>query len=216
MNTVFEIPLVKKQKGTVTTLCIVIMLFFAVAGCEKNDFKGDDLSLPAYESYYSELGVLETLAIRNDRVIMKTKPEADAKAFAALSIFSSAHDLGEGWVIASIDPKKTKLNGLKKMAEVDDATYGLEYTDGTMQYPTYRIFVQFKEKEDPAKILANAGFSESVVTIELLDKNNDIYIITLNVKLEKILQFCRDLYETGLCKFAEPSFFRIMKHPGTI
>jgi len=212
MNKVFEIPLAQKQRGTVAKLCIVCTLFFMVQGCERQASSGnDDASLPSYESYYSSpLGVNEKLTVRNDRVIMKTKPEADAKALYEKSVFRSAHDLGTGWVIASIDPQKTKLDGLKKMAEVDDAVYGLEYTDGTMHYPSDHIFVKFKDNEDPAQVLAKAGLSESVVTMELFDEYNDIYNIMLNVKLEKILQFCRDLYENGLCIFAEPSFFREM------
>ena len=209
MNSKIKIPFVNR-KGTVVTLCIAIMLFSAVTSCENKDSKGDDLSLPLYESYYSSLGVEETLTVRNDRVIMKTKPGTDAKALIGQSIFRSAHDLGQGWVIASIDPKKTKIDGLKKMTEVDDAVCGLVHVDGTMLYPSDRIFVKFNEKEEPAKILENAGLSKNVVTIDLLNAQSDIYQITLNVKLERILPFCRELYETGLCRFAEPSFYREM------
>jgi hypothetical protein len=187
------------------------MLFSAVVSCENKDSNGDDQSLPSFESYYSSSGVKEMLAIKNDRVIIKTKSVADAKTLAVNSVFRSTQNLGEGWVIASIDPKKTKLDVLKKMPEVDDATYGLEYTDGTMQYPSYHVFVKFKKQEDPTKVIANARLSESVVIIELFDEYNDIYNILLNVKLEKILQTCRDLYESGLCEFVEPSFFRVMK-----
>ena len=210
MNSKIKIPF-ENQRGTVEILCIIMMLFSAVSGCENKDSKGDDLTLPSYESYFSRLGVEETLAIRNDRVIMKINPEADAKAFAGQSIFSSALDMGYGWVIASINPKKTKLDGLKKMAEVEDAAFGLEYSVGTVQYLTYQIFVGCKENEEPEKILALAGLSENVVTMELLNEHNEIYVMTLNVKLEQIFQFCRALYETGLCEFAEPSFFREIK-----
>jgi hypothetical protein len=81
-----------------------------------------------------------------------------------------------------------------------------------LQYPTDKIYAGFKGFS-PEEALGKAGLTENVVEIELCDADRKGYDVTLDVKLSDILRICRNLYESGLCEWAEPSFFREMKSP---
>jgi subtilisin family serine protease len=163
--------------------------------------------------FYAGEGGKVPLNIREDRVIIKTNSEAEAIELSKQKIFLSdrpAYDVAYVWVLASIDPAETNLEDLLKLPGVVDVTYGLEYEDGTLQYPTDKIYVKFKELS-PEEALEKAGLTKNVVAVELYDADRKGYDVTLNVKLSDILRICRDLYESGLCEWAEPSFFREMK-----
>jgi len=155
------------------------------------------------------------LKIRKDRVIVKTKSETDAEELCGNEVFLSAFNItGTVWVLASVDESKTSIDDLMKIPQVVDAAYGLEheYGNGNLQYVTDRILMQIEKGKSPEDALAHTGLTNDIKDIELFDPYNEIYLITLNVKLDKILQICKDLVESGLCIFAEPDFFREMKH----
>ncbi len=160
---------------------------------------------------YSEKGEKEYLKIRKDKMIIKTKSPEDAKALVKETVFYSAYDIYDNMVIATIDTLQTKLDGLNKKLDVFDVAYALEYKDGVLHYPSYRMFVKFKKGQSSAKVLDNIGLTKSIKAIELFNPYSEIYKITLDVKLEQIMQICRSLYESGCCVFAEPSFIREMK-----
>ena len=212
---------IARQKDTVATLCIICVLFFAVSGCGK-DFDGDTDDDPfydfflysdkgqPYDFYYGDEGKKEILYVRKDKVIIKAESADIAKALCDETVFSSAYDVSYYFVIATINPKKTKLGDIWKIPGVVDATYGLEYADGTFQYPSDHIFMKCKDNT-PEEILDAVGLTENVVEIELFDTFSEIYLITLNTRLGAILKTCRNLCESGLCEFAEPSFFREFK-----
>ena len=201
---------------------IVCALFFTTLGCErqKTSSEVDDSSISSVvkekgtdetDFYYTDKGETEFFNIRKDKVIIKTESAEDAKALCKHDVFLSAYDVAYIWVIATIDPSKTVLNDLLKMPGVFDATYGLEYTDGTMQYPTDLVSVNFKEGKLPEEVLNAIGLTENVESVEFIYPDFNGYNITLNVGLSDIMQICRDLYESGLCEAASPSFIREMK-----
>lgn len=115
----------------------------------------------------------------------------------------------------SITPSQTDLYELLKIPGIVDVAYGLEYEDGTMQYLNNQIFIQCFEEESPENVFVKTGLSEQVEAIELFDEYNNIYLVDLNAKLRDILLICRELYESGLCGFAEPNFTIELKAQNT-
>ena len=168
------------------------------------------------EFYYTDKGDKVYFNIRKDRVILKTRNEADAKALSEHEVFIFAYDVSYIWVIGYIDPQKTSLDDLIKIPEVVDATYGLEYADGTLIYPSHQISVKGKDDNHPENILKDDALYENVVAIDLFDSYSEIYLITLNVKLSDILSICRDMFESDLYICAAPTSFREMKPHNTL
>lgn len=149
--------------------------------------------------YYTDKGEKVSLKIRKDKVILKIKSAKEVKALTKQTAFLSAYDVSSDMVIATIDTLQIKTHeDLLQRSDVIDATYALEYADGTLLYPTDRISVKFKEGQSVKKILNDTGLNTSVESIELFDPYSEIYIITLNVKSGDILRICRNLFETGL------------------
>jgi len=226
MNKYFKNSLVKppkrtgaKLKGTVAAvaaMCIACTLFFTAPGCRIQVGDGQEVSgtdpLTSSDFYYNEQGEMQNFTVCKDKVMIKTKSEADAKELCNQSLFRSADIVNFVFVLASIDPTKTKLDDLLKRSDVVSATYGLKYLDGsTIQYPNGEIFVKCKEEHSVEKLLNDTGLNENVESMELFRPETKIYLISLNVNLGDIFAACRKLFETGFCEFAEPSFFREMK-----
>ncbi len=158
--------------------------------------------------FYTDKGTKEYFRVRKDRVMIKAASDENAKALVnrSRSLFKQQPFVMGVWVEASIDAKTTSLEDISKLPGVIDASYGLEYEDGMMQYLTDQIFIRCNAGESPEKLLAEIGLTEHVTAIELNSKYSNIYLITLNVKSEEILRICQQLYETGQCKFATPNF----------
>ena len=202
------------MKRIVLIHAAILLLFAGSFSCQN---KEQDFLDEETDFYYTDIGEKEYFIVRKDKVILKCKSEAEAKALAKQKIFLSAYtiayDESSSWVIGTIDPEKTKLNDLLQKSEVVSATYGLEYVDGALQYPTDRISVTFKKGQTPESVLDAIGLTENVEAIELFDSWSDLYLITLNIKLSDILLTSRILFESELCVSAEPSFFLELKHP---
>ncbi len=77
-----------------------------------------------------------------------------------------------------------------------------------MQYPRNEIFIRPKPGFTPQQVFEQVGMSEEIASIELFNEYHNIYFITLDVSVGGILRRCRRLYESGLCEFADPNFFR--------
>jgi len=219
-----------RQRGTVVILCMVCSLLFMPAGCgsKSSIFDGDEgvdenqtpledeNSLTEDELYdgtdffYTNAGNKEYFKIRKDKVIIKTKSAEDAKVLCQQNIFRLAECVSGIWVLATIDPRQIKLDDLLQREDIIDATYGLEYREGTLQYPKDQIFIKPKDGQAVENILEKNGLRGNVVEIELFNPLSELYIVTLNVKLADILQVCRIMYESNLC-FADPSFFLHIK-----
>jgi len=180
-----------------------------VVGCGKHE------SDVFCDFYYSYTGEKEIFKIRKDKVIIKTASAESAKELCKYKFFISAHEHGL-WVLATIDPKKVKLENLLKLPEVVDVTYGLEHVDdyrGNIYYPKNMIYLVPNEGLSPEKIIEAAGITKSVESIELYNLFSNGYDLTLNSRLCDILSICRNLFESGLCKTAEPSCIMEVKHP---
>jgi len=158
--------------------------------------------------FYQGNGEKEYFTIRKDQVIIQCESEEKAKALCENPIFISTFTISYIWVLAIIDPLQVKLDDILRIPDVVSATYGLEYADGTLQWTKNRISVAFKDGLSPEEVLNEVGLIESVETIELFNPYSTIYHITLNVQLGDILPICRDLFKSGMCVFAEPSFIR--------
>jgi len=216
MNTKIKISFAKRQKGAVEILCIVCALFFMAAGCAKQDSDSMDMDFPLSDYYYTEQDEVISLTVSYDKVIIKAKSANDAKELCRQSIFSSAYQIGfdddaRYHVIATVDPSKTKLGDLLKRPEVVNAAYGLKSIDGSLHYPNDVIFVKCKEGQSPDRILESIELSKKVVSVELFDSISEIYLVTLDIPFSDALSTCRKIFESGLCKFAEPSFFLELK-----
>jgi hypothetical protein len=145
--------------------------------------------------------------IRKDKVVIQCKSEAEAKAVCEKYIFVNIFHFASEWLLATINPLKVALNDLMRMQEVPSTTYGLEYTNETLHYPTDVIYVEFKEGLLPEEVLEVTRLSERVKEIKLVNYSGG-YRVTLNVPVGDIFQICRMLFESGLCIIAEPSFIR--------
>ena len=215
MNKLIKIPF-DKRKDTVAILCMACVLLFAATGCEKDI--DDDLEARTTDFYYTDEGKIESFSIRKDKVIIKAKSEAEAEALCGQPVFSLAFivgfDVHSGvsyfWVIGDIDPKKTKLADLMQLPEVADATYGLEYTNGTLHYPQNKVYVKCKDGQSLENVLNECSLSNYVEKTELVNPYSELFLVTLNVKLGDILRISRELYTSGLCKAASPSYFLVM------
>ena len=178
-------------------LGIVAMSIFS--SCKKEDF--------FYNVLYNGEVKKDYLTTVRDKVILKTNSETKAEELSKSDIFLLAYDVAYIWVIATINPKATNLSDLIKMKGVVDAAYGIKDNNG-VRYLSDQISVQFKEGQSPENVLQKVGLTKSVISIELIDSFSEIYLITLNVNLGDIPTVCRYLFKSGLCEFAEPSFFR--------
>ena len=200
-----------KLKGTVATvaaMCIVCSLFFMTMSCGRQESSPvEDVENPYY---FNDQGKKEIFTVRKDRVVIKTKSESDSKSLIEKNIFLEANGDGSHWVIATVDPSKTKLDDLMKISEIVDVSYALEYENGTLNFPTDQITVKCKEGRTLEMVLESNGLSKNVVEVELFDPLTELYLITLNVKLNDILRICVNLYESGMC-IACPVFIRILK-----
>jgi len=190
-------------------------LFLFVIAC--SDIRDEILDkntkvIGSAEKYISSVGMINI--IRKDKVIIKTKSATDAKSLCEQKIFLSAYDVSYVWVIATVD-SNTTLDDLMQITEVVDATFALEHEDGTLHYPSDQIFIQTIKKLYPQTVFEDIGFSENVKSVEMFNSYSDIYLTTLDVKLGDILQTCKNFVDSGLFKFAEPSFFREMKSLNT-
>ena len=176
-----------------------LILFLVCLGSATGLFaQTDSLYIGAKKVYFK---------IRKDRVIVKSQSEPEAQTLSKQTMFFDAHNVGN-LVIATIDSTKTNLEVLRQAPNTADIAYALECTDGTFYYPTNMIFVKLKKEHLIEKILDSVGLSKNVKSIELDRETNETntYMIILNVNLEGILLICRNLYETGVCEFAEPNF----------
>ena len=193
------------KKSIFIISAILLILAGSFSSCGKEDDENK------YDFFYTDNGEKETFTIRKDKVILKAKSEVEADALSKNAIFVSARTVDYDWVIATINPQKTKLDNLLQRTDVVSATYGLEYADGTLQYPTNMIHIKIKENFTFEEVFDVTGLTESIKTKELINENHEIYLITLNVELGDILRICRNLFETKMCEFAIPSFIREMK-----
>jgi subtilisin family serine protease len=182
-----------------------LMLFFVFfAGITARAFSQSDF-------FYANGGERVYFKFKKDRVILRAKSATEAKSLSPQSGFLSGYNVDEKIIISTIDTLQVRLEDFKQKTDFTDVAYALEYEDGIFQYPSYQIFVSFKDGQSSDKVLNSVGLEGRVQAIELFDSNNSIYLIKLDVDLENILKICRNLYESGFCKFAEPSFFREMK-----
>ena len=194
-------------------LKFLIFLFLAISimGCNKTTEKHDENEMEKHDENEMEnqnipLTNYEHLNIRKDKVIVKTRSNAEAKELSKKDIFLSdrpAYDI-DVFVIATIDPSKTNLNDLLKIHGVIDAAYGMEY-ENVMHYPSNKIFIQLK------KGLSVLDLDIDSESIELINPFDKIYLVTLNIKLDEVLNTCKYLSDSGICEFAEPSFLKEIK-----
>jgi len=202
MKNIISIPFAF-QRGMVATLCIVFALLFLTAGCSRQDGFQEKKTSDFF--YYNEEKI-EYFRVRTDKVVIKTNSVSDAKSLSKESVFTTAYDV-DFWVIATIDPKKTKINDLMKNKSVVDATYGLEYLNGTIQFPTNVISVNIKKENTIDEILSFVDLTDSVESIEYFDPLNNNYHITFKENLSDILTISRKLFETNMCEIISPVFF---------
>lgn len=165
---------------------------------------------PQEVSFYYRGDQKIELTVREDKVITKTASNEDAKVLCENEIFifeGIRWPQGE-YIIASIDPATTTIEDVRKVTGVLSATYGLEGDFGLMCWPTDQIFVKPVEGTSIGNIIDEAVLSEYIKETELSNPYSGSYLITLNLNLEHILWASNELFETELCEYAEPSFYR--------
>jgi subtilisin family serine protease len=160
--------------------------------------------------YYAKDGKKEYLKIRKDMVLIQCAPETNMEVWIRQPHFISASLIADHLIVAAIDSVKTPINTLKRDPNIEDITYVLEYADGTIQIPSNKIFMRTKQGRLPMDVFNNEGLSRSIESITLFDQYRETYLVRLNASMEEILPICQQLYETGWCELAEPSFIRTM------
>jgi hypothetical protein len=181
-----------------------IILFFLLANTISGLFAQSNF-------FYSSNGEKVWFNIRKDKVILKSKSTIGTQRILQQTGISSAYSFNEDKVIATIDTLITMIDALAQNADVADATYFLEYADGILQAPTDKIFVKLKKAQSLDSLFDKIGFSENIVSTTLINPHHGIYSVTLNVKLGDVLSITRELFETDLFEFVEPSFLRQLK-----
>jgi hypothetical protein len=161
--------------------------------------------------FYLDNGEKVNFKTRRDKVILKTQSATEVQSLSKQTGLSSVNQLIEGYVIATLDTLQTKKDDLKQKPGVIDVSYLLEYADGTLQTPSDKIFVKPKKGQTIEQFIKNAGLSKSRTGTELIIPEDEIYLVTLNVAIGDILPLTRKLYESKLCEFAEPCFFKLIK-----
>ena len=185
--------------GIIKKMITVAALVFVSISCQKEEIIETDF-------YYAPvLSGKEMFYVRKDQVILLCESYDDAQNVCKNEVLINASPINFVFVVATIDPKKTKLKDLLKLPGVVDATYGLEHIRGGLIWPTNRIAVKIRAGQTPEKALEEAGLSKYVLSIEELDPDEMVYRITLDVKLGEILKTCRVLVELGLCDIATPT-----------
>lgn len=198
---------------------IALMLAIGSFSCMQNDFevleveKENSMLKSHVESeafYYKEDGNKECFKIRRDKVIIKTTSAEVAKILCKQENFVSAFNVGY-WILGSIDSLKTNLDFFMQMPEIIDVTYGLEYADGTLIYPTKVIAVNMKDGISYDEVIDKIGLTQNVESVELVFSDFNYYYITFDNRLCDILLISRNLFETGFCINSTPVFFRELK-----
>ncbi|MCL2168167.1 MAG: S8 family peptidase [Lentimicrobiaceae bacterium] len=161
--------------------------------------------------YYTTNGKKESFKIRKDMVIFKCQSETDIDVFLGQSFFTMSNSFNDNLIIATIDTLKMKFDKLKQTPTIMDITYALEYADGTILLPTNDIVIQMKVGKSIEEVFDYIGLGDKIIRTTLENKYQEIYVVSLDVSLENILQISRNLYETGWCELAAPSFFVKMK-----
>ena len=186
------------RETSVRSAVATVNVVFDIAVCK-------DVEIPLSEFYYTDTGSKENFTVRKDKVVVKTNSEAETKALMEQSVFLTPVYLAD-WLIATIDSSTTDLCDLMQIAGVADAAYGLEYWTEAIIYPKNIIYMKCKEGQTPETVLDYNGLTAYIETIELYNPRSGLYRITFHVPLGDILRICCDLYESGLCSIAGPSF----------
>lgn len=132
--------------------------------------------------FYAYDGKKESFTVRRDRVIIKADSEAKVQELVGNPVFLSAYGMSYIWVIGTIDPSATDLEDLMQIPGVADATYGLEYTDGTMQFPKDIIYARLNGTT-AAGAFDKIGRKDDIKSVELSNPERNGYRITLNAPL---------------------------------
>jgi len=188
-----------KRRGIYPALTVFLLLFGISASFAQTDF------------LYTTDGKMKSYKIRKDKVLLQCRPETDRELFFNRSVFTSAFEFIDNLMMVTIDTLHINLAHLKRMPEVTDAVYALEYEEGTLQMPSYNISIKMKAGHPVEEVLKKVGLDRQIENITLSNPHREIYRVKLNLSLENIFPICRKLYETGWCQFAEPYFIRTMQ-----
>jgi subtilisin family serine protease len=161
--------------------------------------------------FYAPNGEKVSFKIRKDRIVLKVKSGESVQKLQNQALFSSLAGLDGVRHMATVDMRKDCLEELRQNPVVTDASFMLEYEDGTLQALTDQIFVQPKEGVSIKLCMEKTGLTKQLKSAELIIPEDGIYLLTLDVKSGEILSVVRKLHETGLCGFAEPCFIKLIK-----
>ena len=193
----------KKLKKLFKHAVFLLAIAIAVAGCD-NPIDEDDMT----DFFYNIRGEKEIFTITKDKVVIKCRSEAEARALTKHPVFISGYHVyvSQNLVYGgTIDPEKTNLDYFLMMPEVVSAAYGLKYNNGTSIYlPSDHIYVKLKEGYSIKEALNKVGLTESVVEIDV--SNASSYRIYLDVDLGDIFRISRVLFESGYCEYALPGY----------
>ena len=156
--------------------------------------------------FYDGRGEKVTLSVRKDKVLLKYDSKSDAKTLQKQVAAKEIKLLREDMAVVDIDTTKAQLSAIRKISGVSQAAYMLESKGGTLKCPTGRLYVRCKKGLSIDSILDIASVSKKLISKEIYDINAQIYIVAFDEKPEDRLSTAAQLYETGLCKFVEPSF----------
>lgn len=166
---------------------------------------------PQEVSYYYLRNQKIELKVLKDRVIAKAASFEQAKVLCEneIFIFEGLRWPMEEFIIASIDPETTTIEDVRKLPGVLSAEYGYEDDLGYWYCPTDKIYVSHVHDGTSIEtVIKEAGLSDYVEETELMIPIFNAWLVTTNLNLEHILWASVELYETGMCEYAEPAFIR--------
>ncbi len=165
---------------------------------------------------YSATGEKIFFKTRLDKLFLEAKSSKDANNLRQQTFFKSISEIKTNQFAVTIDTVMIKVSDLKREPGISNAMCMLEYSDGTLQVPSDKIFVKFKNKQEVKHVIDKLGLLEVIKSIELINSFEQIYVVTLKLfSVEDGLKIANLFYETGMCEFAEPSFVRMFKPHNT-
>jgi len=205
------------MKNSVKLFCAAVLMSAICVGCRggciPTPVPPDPIPVPKEPQevnfFYRGKEKIE-FEVLKDLVIVKTASEAEAEALGKLDIFSSEDFPGytmNEWLLASIDPEKTTIEDVRKLPGAIGAAYGMNNEFGIPCWTNDGIFVRPLAGTSIENVIKKSGLAEYVEKAELRIALYGVYLLRLDLQPQYIMWASCQLFETGMCEYAEPSFF---------
>ena len=157
---------------------------------------------------YTATGRKEYFKVRKDMMLITAKSDQSANNLLKQAVFDSVYVQIGKQLIVIVDSIKIKMADIEQNKDISGMSYILEY-DHVLHAADDVVFVKCKKDKKIDQVIDMVGLREHIDHIELINEISQIYSVTFDAP-RNTLFIAQQLYETGLCEFAEPSFMRFM------